>query len=92
MYGSSKMMILISKRSNVYMRRRTEIFSLTCSLNLVVFIHTPEYQNSIYSPAYISFMPCLLKHCLASDATLMLILSLAHDAILGFGRRKRDIL
>jgi len=55
-------------------------------------MHTPEYQNSIYSPAYISFMPFLLRHCLASDATLVLILSVAHDAILGFGRRKWDIL
>jgi len=69
------MMVLLSKHSNVCMRRHTEIFSVTYSLNRKVFMHTLGYQKSIHSLAYISFMPCLLKHCIASGATLVLILS-----------------
>jgi len=42
MYGSSKMMVLVSKRNNVYMRRHTDVFSMTCSLNGKVFKHTSE--------------------------------------------------
>ena len=53
MYGSSKMMVLVSRRSNVYVRRYTQIFFVTCSLNGNVFMHTPEYQNIIHSPAYL---------------------------------------